>query len=189
MKNKKIIIIIISIVLLLIIIGVIAIFAIPYFTYEEKPEVIDYCSNEVELNKVDTNYEHNNVNYIVDRDDNRVNTSEKLLVKHENFQFRNSKSGLTMENTKFISYKCDEARAFIISTMTNNTGEDIKGAQIYMKTIDENGEEINFLFEDMPEILNGETKEIKIPTYTRIIDAPDFIFAYYMPTGVVDEQP
>lgn len=189
MKNKKIIIIIIAIVLLAVIASVTVIFVIPYFNYEEKPEIIDYCSNEVELNKTGTNYEHNNVNYIVDREDNRVNTSEKLLEKHENFQFRNSKPGLTMENTKFVSYKCDEARAFIITTMTNNTGEDIKGALLYLKTVDENGEEVNFLFEDMPNILNGETKQIEVPTYTRIIDAHDFIFTYYMSNGEVDEQP
>lgn len=188
MKNKKIL-IIIGILILVIILGFGTFFAIKYFSYEKSPEVIDYCSNEVELNKVGTNYEHNNVNYIVDRDGNRVNTSDKLLGKHENFQFRSSKPGLIMENTQIISYKCDEARAFIKTTMTNNTGEDIKGALLYAKTIDENGNEVNFLFEDMPDIANGETKEIEVPTYIRIIDAYDFTFSYYMSNGEVDEQP
>ena len=40
----------------------------------------------------------------------------------------------------------------------------------------------------MPDILNGETKELEITTYTRIIDAYDFDFSYMLPSGD-DEQP
>jgi hypothetical protein len=187
MKNNKIIKIII--IVLVSIIALVAIyFGMKYATHEENPEVIEYCSNEEPVNKEGTNYEHNNINYILDIKGNRINTSEKINLRHENFEFRGSKPGLIIENAQIISYKCDEGRAHITGTITNNTGIDLKDMKLYVKIINENEEELDFFFVDTEDIKNGESKELDVATYTRIIDAYDFKFTYYVQSAYTDDE-
>lgn len=187
-KNKTIFMVLIIGIVAFVFIGIGIFYGIKEISFDKNPETIEQCAIVDQLFVEDSNYEHNNLNYELDRDGNRINNSSNVKRKHENIEYRNSIPGLYVENVEISSNRCDEARATFKGVFTNNTGVDITNAYIFIQIKDENGEIVRPVFEEMPDILNGETKELEIITYTRIIDAYDFDFSYMLPSAD-DEQP
>ena len=168
-KNKK---IKIGIVILIIIIV-----SIPIILYN-LPQKLDYCGNVKSAYQKNTNYEHNGINYRIDKEKNRVNKSRKIPKKHENTIEENQVKGLYLENMKIVSKKCDEAKAYVYATMTNNTGRDFKNLYIQINYKNKKNENQSFIFEKIGDISNGETKELEIMTFARVIDAYNYDFVY-----------
>ena len=124
-KNKKIKVIaaiIAAIAIVLIIVSVI----LPRANKDKETNEYRQCAEpeRVESNKK-TNYDHNGINYYIDKENNRINNSEVLSTKHKSKGDETKKDKLSLENMTIQSKNCDENAAEMKANLTNNSTEDL----------------------------------------------------------------
>lgn len=133
----------------------------------------DYeCSEVYEDDKIWTNVLDTKENYEFDSVDNRVNNSLKLSSKHE------LPNGLVVENAKIISYYCRDRYAILTATVTNNTSTDIVSGYLTFNFYVTDQKEDNTVVVEIENLKSNESKEIKLETAVRIINASDYTVSY-----------
>ena len=86
-------------------IGIGIFYGIKEISFDKSPETIEQCVIVDQLFVEDSNYEHNNLNYELNHDGNRINNSSNVKRKYENIEYRNSIPGLYVENVEISSNK------------------------------------------------------------------------------------
>lgn len=122
----------------------------------------DYKSENSNDNIVFTN-----VNYITDKNGNRLNNS-KLMKKVHEYQ------GITINSISITSERCHEKYAKLSASVTNNSGKDSADIILNFTFIDNSGKELNLIGLSLSPLKNGETITIYDNFGVRIIDAYDY---------------
>lgn len=181
MENKKIIKVIAALIaavaLILIVVAVVM-----SLTNNEKPKEKDtykQCAEkDLGSDKKKTNFEHTNLNYYLDENNNRINNSEEITKSHDSIG-ENGKSGkFTVTNMTIISENCDENRAIMSASLTNNSEEEFIDMMLVFDVKDKDGNYTHKFGLTVEKIGKGETIPIEFKTLGRIIDAYDYEFTY-----------
>lgn len=116
-----------------------------------------------------SNWNHNELNYDMDKEGNRTNNSAKIKELHQ------LDGGYNISEMTIVSKKCSETKAELKAKFTNNSGKDIEFGTInfYFKTSEDAEKEVNVSL-DVRDLKNGETKELDTSFRFRIIDAYDY---------------
>ena len=170
--------IIAAIAIVLIIVSVI----LPQADKDKETTKYRQCSDpeRVESNKK-TNYEHTGLNYYIDKENNRINNSEALSIKHESQGDETKLGKLSLENMTIESKNCDENAAEMKASLTNNSTEDLTNFMLVFDMKDKDGNLTHKFSMDIKELKQGEKLEISFKTVGRIIDVYDYEFTYTVP--------
>lgn len=170
MDKKKIIIIIgIVITSIVLILLVIKLFGNNSGSNEFIDKGYTQCFKDVSDKEMESsNWKHNDLNYYVDKDNNRVNDSD--FIKKE-YKLEN---GIVLSNMSIISENCSETKANISFSFTNNSGSDIKNGLLdfYFKSSNDS-DEIHISV-NVGDVKKNETKTISGNYKFRIIDALNY---------------
>lgn len=182
MENKKttkvIAALIAAIAILLIVVAVVM-----SFTNKEKPkeETDGYkqCEEkDLSSDKKITNFKHTKLNYYVDEENNRINNSEEITKSHDSIG-ENGKSGkFTITDMAIISKNCDENKAVMTASITNNSEEEFADLMLLFNVKDKDGNITHTFGVTVTKISQGETVPIEFNTLGRIIDIYDYEFTY-----------
>lgn len=136
-----------------------------------KDGTLPLCSAE---NLTEYDYEDNNnniiftnINYITDKDENRLNNSSLLKESH-NYQ------GIIVDNATITSQKCNEKFAKLSVRITNNSGKDIENTILNFNFIGNNSEYNNVVSLLVLSLKNNQTIDLSEEFSVRIIDAKDY---------------
>lgn len=180
MENKKItkIIALIIAILAIILIVTAVVLSLSGDKDTEKTNEYKQCAKKEGNENKTNNYEHNGLNYYIDKDNNRVNNSEELSKKHDS-QGDTEKIGImSITDMTIVSNNCDENAAEMNATLVNNSEENFTNFMLVFDIKDKDGNQKHVFSMDVKTLNAGESISINFKTLGRIIDAYDYEFTY-----------
>lgn len=182
MENKKIIkviaVLIAAIALVLIITAVVM-----SSSNQEKPKETEgykQCDKkDLSGKKKTTNYKHTKLNYYLDDENNRINNSEEVPKSHDSIG-EDGKTGIfTITDLNIISKNCDENRAEMTASLTNNSETEFTDVMLLFNVKDKKDNITHSFGITIEKIGIKETVPVEFKTLGRIIDIYDYEFTYY----------
>lgn len=148
-------------------------------TKEKETDGYKQCAEEnLSSEKKKTNFEHTKQNYYLDEENNRINNSEEITKSHDSIG-ENGKAGkFTITDMTIKSENCDENRAILNASLTNNSEEEFADLMLLFNVKDKDGNITHTFGITVEKIGVGETTAIEFKTLGRIIDIYDYEFTY-----------
>lgn len=124
-----------------------------------------------------TNYEHTGINYYIDKDNNRINNSKKIVEKHDSIG-EDKEGKLSISDMTVESPNCEERAAVLKAMLKNNSEENLENIMLIIDVKDKDGNYTHKFSITIAKIDAGEELPIEFKTLGRIIDMYDYEFTY-----------